>query len=33
MVAFYRAVFCLKVAKDEKGWREFDINGEGDQHP
>jgi len=27
MVAFYRDVLGLKVAKDEKGWKEFDANG------
>ena len=27
MVAFYRDVPGLKVAKDEMGWNEFDANG------
>jgi catechol-2,3-dioxygenase len=27
MVAFYRDVLGLKLAKDEKGWKEFDANG------
>ena len=27
MVAFYRDVLGLRLAKDEKGWKEFDANG------
>jgi catechol 2,3-dioxygenase-like lactoylglutathione lyase family enzyme len=27
MIAFYRDVLGLRLAKDEKGWKEFDANG------
>jgi|SRR6516162_5403322 catechol 2,3-dioxygenase-like lactoylglutathione lyase family enzyme len=27
MVVFYRDVLGLRLAKDEKGWKEFDANG------
>jgi catechol 2,3-dioxygenase-like lactoylglutathione lyase family enzyme len=27
MVAFYRDALGLRLAKDEKGWKEFDANG------
>ena len=27
MVSFYRDVLGLRLAKDEKGWKEFDANG------
>jgi catechol 2,3-dioxygenase-like lactoylglutathione lyase family enzyme len=27
MVAFYRDVLGLRLARDEKGWKEFDANG------
>jgi catechol 2,3-dioxygenase-like lactoylglutathione lyase family enzyme len=27
MVAFYRDVLGFRLAKDEKGWKEFDANG------
>jgi catechol 2,3-dioxygenase-like lactoylglutathione lyase family enzyme len=27
MVRFYRDVLGLRLAKDEKGWKEFDANG------